>query len=77
MFATQTSRGDIQVVLRSAQDDPISLLFKPVRPGFTDPVPGEGKKTLEDMIKIWGTAAAEKKYTASWHLLSSRASAPS
>ncbi len=32
LFATQTSRGDIQVVLRSAEDDPISLLTKPVRP---------------------------------------------
>ena len=64
MFATQTSRGDIQVVLRSAQDDPISLLTKPIRPGFTDPVPGEGKTTLEEMIKVWGTAAAEKKYGA-------------
>ena len=53
MFATQTSRGDIQVVLRSAEDDPISLVSKPVRPGFTDPVPGEGKKTLEEMIKVW------------------------
>ncbi|HWY88272.1 MAG TPA: efflux RND transporter permease subunit [Gemmataceae bacterium] len=64
MFATQTSRGDIQVVLRPAQDDPLSLLIKPVRPGFTDPVPGHGKKTLEEMIKEWGTEAAEKKYGA-------------
>ena len=32
LFATQTSRGDIQVVLRPAEDDPISLLTKPVRP---------------------------------------------
>jgi multidrug efflux pump subunit AcrB len=67
MFATQTSRGDIQVVLRPAQDDPFSLIFKPVRPGFTDPVPGEGKKTLEEMIKVWGTAAAEKKYGDKWN----------
>ncbi len=66
MFATQTSRGDFQVVLRPAQDDPLSLVFKPVRPGFTDPVPGEGKKTLEEMIKEWGTTAAEKKYAAKW-----------
>src|SRR5262249_50286617 len=32
LFATQTSRGDIQVVLRPAEDDPISLLTRPVRP---------------------------------------------
>jgi multidrug efflux pump subunit AcrB len=32
LFATQTSRGDIQVVLRPAENDPFSLLRKPVRP---------------------------------------------
>ncbi len=32
LFATQTSRGDIQVVLRPAEEDPVSLLTKPVRP---------------------------------------------
>ncbi|MBO0697470.1 MAG: efflux RND transporter permease subunit, partial [Zavarzinella sp.] len=32
LFATQTSRGDIQVVLRRAEEDPVSLLTKPVRP---------------------------------------------
>jgi multidrug efflux pump subunit AcrB len=32
LFATQTSRGDIQVVLRPAEEDPYSLAFKPVRP---------------------------------------------
>src|SRR5437868_516895 len=64
LFATQTSRGDIQVVLRPAADDPLSLVFKPVRPAFTDPVPGHGKKTLEEMIKEWGTTAAEKRYGA-------------
>src|SRR5262249_58693160 len=32
LFATQTSRGDIQVVLRPAGDDPASLLTKRVRP---------------------------------------------
>jgi multidrug efflux pump subunit AcrB len=36
LFATQTNRGDIQVVLRPAEDDPISLLAKPVRPKFAD-----------------------------------------
>src|SRR5262249_40079592 len=32
LFATQTSRGDIQVVLRPAAEDPVSLFTKPVRP---------------------------------------------
>src|SRR5947209_18729493 len=36
LFATQTSRGDIQVVLRPAEDDPISLFTKPVRPKLDD-----------------------------------------
>lgn len=35
LFATQTSRGDFQVVLRADAEDPISLL-KPVRPKFDD-----------------------------------------
>jgi multidrug efflux pump subunit AcrB len=36
LFATQTNRGDIQVVLRPAEDDPISLWRKPVRPKFSE-----------------------------------------
>ncbi len=32
VFATQGNKGDIQTVLRRAEDDPISLLTKPVRP---------------------------------------------
>ena len=36
LFATQTSRGDFQVVLRHAAEDPISLLAKPVRPPLDD-----------------------------------------
>src|SRR5439155_850327 len=50
LFATQTSRGDIQVVLRPAEDDPVSLFTKPVRPPLED-LEKElkaGGKTLED-----------------------------
>ncbi|OWK39067.1 efflux RND transporter permease subunit [Fimbriiglobus ruber] len=50
LFATQTSRGDIQVVLRPAEDDPISLLSKPVRPAQEDlekELKGQGQN-LED-----------------------------
>src|SRR5262249_22900584 len=32
LFATETSRGDISVVLRPAEEDLVSLLTKPVRP---------------------------------------------
>jgi multidrug efflux pump subunit AcrB len=49
LFATQTSRGDIQVVLRPAGEDPITLLTKPVRPPL-DKLEAELKKqgkTLE------------------------------
>jgi multidrug efflux pump subunit AcrB len=34
LFATQTSRGDIQVVLRPAEENPFVLLTKPERPPF-------------------------------------------
>jgi multidrug efflux pump subunit AcrB len=43
IFATQTNKGDIQVVLRSAEDDPYNLLFKRVRPPL-DEVEKELKK---------------------------------
>jgi multidrug efflux pump subunit AcrB len=36
LFATATNRGDIQVVLRPAEDDIVSLLRKPVRPEFAE-----------------------------------------
>ncbi len=62
MFATQTSRGDIQVVLRPAEEDPISLFGKSVRPGYTEKVPAFDNMTLEDKLKEWGKEAAEKKY---------------
>jgi multidrug efflux pump subunit AcrB len=54
LFATQTSRGDIQVVLRPAGDDPVSLLTMPVRPPLDD-VEKELKaqgKTLESGKEI-------------------------
>jgi CzcA family heavy metal efflux pump len=50
LFATQTSRGDIQVVLRPAEEDPWSLLFKPVRPKFAD-IEAELKKEGKDYVR--------------------------
>jgi multidrug efflux pump subunit AcrB len=55
LFATQTNRGDIQVVLRHAEDDPISLLRKPERPKFDD---GDFQKEL----KQEGKDAIRRKY---------------
>jgi len=36
LFATATNQGDIQVVLRKAEEDPLSLLRKPVRPELAE-----------------------------------------
>ena len=50
LFATQTSRGDIQVVLRPALEEPLHLFTKSVRPPLEDlekELKGQGKK-LED-----------------------------
>jgi multidrug efflux pump subunit AcrB len=52
LFATQTSRGDIQVVLRTAGDDPVTLLTKPVRPPLDD---------LEKELKAQGKTLASEK----------------
>ncbi len=48
LFATATNRGDIQVVLRPAEDDPVSLLRKPVRPKFEE-IEKEVKAQGKDM----------------------------
>jgi multidrug efflux pump subunit AcrB len=53
LFATQTSRGDIQVVLRPAEQDPISLLIRRVRPPLE-----ELEKELQEQGK---TVEAEKE----------------
>jgi multidrug efflux pump subunit AcrB len=53
LFATQTSRGDIQVILRQAAEDPLSLLTKPMRPPL---------EKLEKMLKEHGkTVEGEKE----------------
>jgi multidrug efflux pump subunit AcrB len=53
LFATQTNRGDIQVILRPAEDDPWTLLTKPVRP------PSE---VVEKEMKALGKQIAAEKY---------------
>jgi multidrug efflux pump subunit AcrB len=53
IWATKTNRGDIQVVLRPAEEDPFSLLTKPVRPDF--------EKIEKEMVEA-GKEAAARKY---------------
>jgi multidrug efflux pump subunit AcrB len=53
LFATQTNRGDIQVILRPAEDDPWSLLTKRVRPPF---------EAVEKEMKELGKRYAAEKY---------------
>jgi multidrug efflux pump subunit AcrB len=50
LFATQTSRGDIQVILRPAENDIMSLLLKPKRPPL-DTVKAELKKEGKEHIR--------------------------
>jgi multidrug efflux pump subunit AcrB len=55
LFATQTSRGDFQVILRQAENDPYNLLFKPVRPKLDD-------KVLQAELKQHGRDYVREKY---------------
>ena len=50
LFATQTSRGDFQVILRPAENDPYELLFKPVRPPL-EQMEAELKKEGRDYVR--------------------------
>jgi multidrug efflux pump subunit AcrB len=52
LFATATNRGDIQVVLRRAETDFLSLLHKPVRPEF--------EKIEKEMMEAGKEEAARK-----------------
>jgi multidrug efflux pump subunit AcrB len=61
LFATATNRGDIQVILRTAEDDPISLLRKPVRPEFAK-VEEEVKALGWDMHSDKARDYLRKKY---------------
>jgi multidrug efflux pump subunit AcrB len=61
LFATQTNRGDIQVVLRPAEDDPVSLLRKRERPKFSE-VEKEVKEAGLDIKKKEGRDWVRAKY---------------
>src|SRR5213079_2164625 len=52
LFATQTSRGDVTVILRPAEQDPVSLATKPVRPPYQE---------LEKELKKAGKTSEQEK----------------
>jgi multidrug efflux pump subunit AcrB len=56
LFATQTNRGDVQIILRPSEVAPLKpwTLLKPVRPPFTQVVNGEEIHPLEDLLKSKG-----------------------
>jgi multidrug efflux pump subunit AcrB len=74
IYATQTSRGDIQVVLRPADTDLVSLLTKPVRPPLSEAekeilqvgkeraLQKYGPKFTEEQVWHEGKAAIRQKY---------------
>jgi multidrug efflux pump subunit AcrB len=53
LFATRTSRGDIQVILRPAEEGVFGMFRKPERPPFSK---------IEDQLKKWGQEGARQKY---------------
>jgi multidrug efflux pump subunit AcrB len=55
IFATQTNRGDITVILRPAEDDPVSLVSKSVRPKLDD-------KAFQAELKQLGREGVRRKY---------------
>jgi multidrug efflux pump subunit AcrB len=55
LYATQMNRGDIGVILRSSEDDPISLVTKPVRPPLDK---------LEEELKKQGKELDDKEKEA-------------
>jgi multidrug efflux pump subunit AcrB len=57
LFATNTNRGDIQVLLRPAEDDPVSLYARPVRDKFS---------AIEDTMKEEGKKRAAAKFGPSF-----------
>jgi multidrug efflux pump subunit AcrB len=52
LFATQTNRGDVQVVLRPAENDPVSLLTRPVRPPWSE--------AEKELLQVGADIAARK-----------------
>jgi multidrug efflux pump subunit AcrB len=69
LFATQTSRGDIQVVLRPAEEDPVSLLRKPVRPKLDDlekQLKEQGKELTDPEVRAEVRAKYRRRPIKEW-----------
>jgi multidrug efflux pump subunit AcrB len=69
LFATQTSRGDIQVVLRPAENDPVSLLRKPMRPKMEDlekQLKAQGKDMTDPEVKAEVRAKYRRRPIKEW-----------
>jgi multidrug efflux pump subunit AcrB len=74
LFATQTNRGDIQVVLRPAENDLLRIFNRPVRPPFEEvekeieatgkelAIQKYGKHATPEQIWAEGKAAVQQKY---------------
>jgi multidrug efflux pump subunit AcrB len=61
IFATQTFRGDISVILRSPENDPVHLLTKTVRPKLDDTTK-EGKALFAELKKPDGREKVRRQY---------------
>jgi multidrug efflux pump subunit AcrB len=71
IFATQTNRGDIQVVLRSSEEDPLRpwTLLKPMRPKFSDlekEYKAQGKEMKDPGVKAEIRAKYRRRPIKEW-----------
>jgi Cu/Ag efflux pump CusA len=70
LFATQTSRGDIQVALRPAENDPVTLLTKQIRPTLEklekEILPGKKMKLDDPKTRDWIRATYRRRPMVGW-----------
>ncbi len=70
IYATQTSRGDIQVSLRPAESDPITLLTKEVRPSLEklekEILPAKKMKLDDPKTRDWIRATYRRRPMVGW-----------
>ncbi|HEX4592102.1 MAG TPA: efflux RND transporter permease subunit, partial [Gemmataceae bacterium] len=69
IFATQTSRGDIQVALRPAETDPVGLVTKKIRPALEDlekELQKDGKKFDDPKVREEVRRKYRRRPMAGW-----------